>query len=641
MWNDIETTQDFLNFTVVADTVAELIVESNGEPISIGVSGSWGAGKSSMVKMIGEALKKTDEFKKDKKKNYVFLEFNAWLYQGYDDARSALMQAVSDKIEEEVKERKSVGEGVKKAKNFAKRVKWFQLAKLLLPLAASLVPGVAPAGALAALIGLGVPQKSDTEDSKLASELESTMPEFEGIIKEESAKSTTRQVQELRDSFEETLEELEITLVVLVDDLDRCLPSTAISTLEAMRLLLFVPRTAFIIAADEQMIRNGVKAHFNNVELTDGLVTSYFDKLIQIPLTVPHLGVAEIKIYLVLLFAELVARRQEISQEAFDKGRNNLIALSRDAWLGIPKNKVEGAFDKAVLEMIQDKIDMAEQLAGLLVSADNIKGNPRLIKRFLNALKIREKVARLNGFTLDFSSLVKMLLFERCASTGAYEYLAKQAGESKDGKLEILKTLESDLAMGKDYIPPDDTWKPTFIENWLKLAPTLGDIDIRPLLYLGRDRSLALAAYDELSPEARELLEALIQVVSGTIITDLVESLKAVGETESEMLLARIARIGRTGQWEVNTLNSALHITEAFPNLGSKLATVLNDMPATSRKPAFIPLLRDKSWAAEMLERWGEDSETPASVRNAIKIKESPAKRTGASIHSSVFGGNV
>ena len=36
MWNDIETTVDYLHFSVVADTVAELIIESNGNPISIG-----------------------------------------------------------------------------------------------------------------------------------------------------------------------------------------------------------------------------------------------------------------------------------------------------------------------------------------------------------------------------------------------------------------------------------------------------------------------------------------------------------------------------------------------------------------------------------------------------------------------------
>ena len=40
---------------------------------------------------------------------------------------------------------------------------------------------------------------------------------------------------------------------------------------------------------------------------------------------------------------------------------------------------------------MNDYISTADQLAGILVSADNIKGNPRLIKRFLNALEIRKK----------------------------------------------------------------------------------------------------------------------------------------------------------------------------------------------------------------------------------------------------------
>jgi ABC-type protease/lipase transport system fused ATPase/permease subunit len=38
------------------------------------VSGNWGAGKSSMVKMIGESLKTKDVAKEDKEKGYVFLE---------------------------------------------------------------------------------------------------------------------------------------------------------------------------------------------------------------------------------------------------------------------------------------------------------------------------------------------------------------------------------------------------------------------------------------------------------------------------------------------------------------------------------------------------------------------------------------
>ena len=57
MWNDIETTNDYLHFSVVSGTVADLIIESGDNPISIGVSGNWGSGKSSMVKMIGKELK--------------------------------------------------------------------------------------------------------------------------------------------------------------------------------------------------------------------------------------------------------------------------------------------------------------------------------------------------------------------------------------------------------------------------------------------------------------------------------------------------------------------------------------------------------------------------------------------------------
>lgn len=619
MWNDVETTQDFLNFTVVADTVAELIIESNGQPISIGVSGNWGAGKSSMVRMIGESLKKSDEERDGKEKNYVFLEFNAWLYQGYDDARTALMQAVSDKLDTEVAARKPDKEIVNKVKDFSKRIKWLQLAKLLLPLAASFIPGVAPAGVIATLLGSISTIKTGSNDSTLAASIESAVPEFGELLKDSSEKSTPRQVQELRDSFEEILQKLNITLVVLVDDLDRCLPSTAISTLEAMRLLLFVPHTAFIIAADEQMIRNGVKAHFNNVELSDGLVTSYFDKLIQIPLTVPHLGVGEVKIYLVLLFAELASRRGDIEQKDYNSAKDKLVALLRNAWQGgISKSKIESAFDKAVLDKIQNDIDMSEQLAGILVSAENIKGNPRLIKRFLNALKIREKVAKLNGFTLDVSTLVKMLLFERCASEGAFEFLIKQADASEDGKLEFLKGLESDLASGQIYKAPTTTWQSLFIENWLKLAPTLGDIDIRPLLYLSKDRSLALAAYDELSPEARELLDALNLIDSATILTDLVDRLKAVGETESEMLLNRIIRIGRTNQWDVKVLYSALHITEAFPSLGDKLVNALGEIPPQSRKAAYVPVLKERTWAQAMLIQWSKDVKTPNFVTNQL-----------------------
>ena len=56
MWSDNETEKDFLNFSGVAGTVAEIITQATGRPTSIGISGSWGAGKSSMIKLVRAAL---------------------------------------------------------------------------------------------------------------------------------------------------------------------------------------------------------------------------------------------------------------------------------------------------------------------------------------------------------------------------------------------------------------------------------------------------------------------------------------------------------------------------------------------------------------------------------------------------------
>ena len=87
------------------------------------------------------------------------------------------------------------------------------------------------------------------------------------LFKERATISFPREIEGLRSTFGELLKKLGVNLVLLIDDLDRCLPETAISTLEAMRLLLFTPNTAFIIAADEQMIRNAVRAHFPDSNL--------------------------------------------------------------------------------------------------------------------------------------------------------------------------------------------------------------------------------------------------------------------------------------------------------------------------------------------------------------------------------------
>jgi len=614
MWNDVETTQDLLNFKVLADTAAQMIKEGNGEPVSIGVSGSWGVGKSSLVQMIGESLKSLDGGK-----NYIFINFNAWLYQGYDDARNALLQKVADKIMEESEARKTC---VDKAKDFIKRINWLRTAKFIVPVATGIITGGAVAGPVGSFFGAvsgllsqsGMPSQEDL--NKIKESYNQIAPDLQKLLNEKEGKSVPKEIAALRSLFQELLEELKLTLIVLVDDLDRCLPNTAISTLEAMRLLLFIPQTAFIIAADEQMIRNAVRSHFGNIDLSDELVTSYFDKLIQIPLRVPRLGANEVKGYLILLLADLAQRRGQITQEEKDRGHNAIVSAIRKSWAGgLTKKVIEDAYGEADSKLAV-QIDLADQLANIMATSDHIAGNPRLIKRFLNNLIIRESIAKAQEMSVSFEELVKLQLFERCAPAAAFEYLAKQVGDSEDGKPKFLQDLEDKVAKAEELTFPHESWKVPFISDWLKLSPPLSDIDLRPLLYLSRDKAISLASFDELSPDGRELLSALCETKG--LLQPLVANIKPIGAIESEKILTRMKRRARNQQWEPAVIVQALHLPKAFPELATSFIAMLDEIPAGKRPVPLIPLLRNEPWAKELLSRWEQDESSPATVKRAI-----------------------
>ncbi len=99
--------------------------------------------------------------------------------------------------------------------------------------------------------------------------------------------SSNKEFAEFEENFAELLEDAKIDkLVVLIDDLDRCLPDVAINTLEAVRLFMFTEKIAFVIAADESMIRYAVKKHFpdaiseNKINAGDTFANRYLEVVI-------------------------------------------------------------------------------------------------------------------------------------------------------------------------------------------------------------------------------------------------------------------------------------------------------------------------------------------------------------------------
>ena len=615
MWPDNETDRDFLNFTGVAETVAEIIFQAQGRPISIGVSGAWGVGKSSMIKLIRRSLKERGE---TGGREFIFVEFNAWLYQGYDDARAALMEVIGSTLAEEAQNRKK---GVEKATEFLKRISWFRLAKLTAVPAIALSMGLPPIGALGDLWGFGkqllegdASKESLDEAQKAAGELGGAAS---GLIAAKKQTSPPKEIHGLRESFEETLAAMGVTLVVLIDDLDRCLPETTISTLEAIRLFLFLKDTAFVIAADDVMIKHAVRRHFQGVD-DDNLVINYFDKLIQLPIRVPPLGTQEVRAYMMLLFVE----NSNLDPQIKEMIRAKICSQLGQTWQG---KRVDRAFLQSLHDKFADELigqfDTADRLAPLMATASGIVGNPRLIKRFLNALAIRMAISKAHGVGVDEAVLAKMLLFERLGNPKAYAALIKAVSESSDGKAEFLSEWEDKAEAGQE-LNLSDPWDGPFVREWLALPPKIAGRDLRGVLYVSREYAPLITPQDRLSSEAAELLNALLE--HPDMAASLKQRLSKLSKPEMTIIMDRLLDRARQEQeWGVpGILEACLVAAEADPSQGSRLAAFLTERPPGQIKPNIIPKIADQSWADSVLDTWAKSRGVSTPVKTAIKRQQ-------------------
>jgi predicted KAP-like P-loop ATPase len=608
MWSDNDTDLDFLNFTGVADTVGEIIVQAQANPISIGVSGAWGVGKSSMIRLIRRSL--------DQRENtdFIFVEFNAWLYQGYDDARAALMEVIAGTLTEEAEKRKK---GIDKAKEFLERIRWFRLAKLVTGSAVALHAGIPPVGLIGELWGLGekfaggeVTEKTLTEAEKVVDKATETAS---GLIAPKKKTSPPKEIHALRESFEETLSAMGVTLVVLIDDLDRCLPETTISTLEAIRLFLFLKNTAFVIAADDAMIKHAVRRHFDGVD--DDLVTNYFDKLIQLPIRVPPLGTQEVRAYMMLLFIEKSGLEGPVKEQI----RAKVCEQLGKTWQG---KRVDRAFMQSLHGTFSGELigqfDTADRLAPLMATATGIAGNPRLIKRFLNAVAIRMAISKAHGVGVDEAVLAKMLLFERLGNPKAYAELTKAVAENDRGKPSFLAEWEEKANAGQK-LELTAPWDDPFIQEWLTLSPRLADQDLRGVLYVSREHAPLITPEDRLSSEAADLLGGLLE--QPDMASGLKDRLTKVPRAEMTVIMDRLLDRARQEQeWGVPPILEACIVTaEADPPQGSRLAAFLADRPATQIQPNIVPKIGDQPWARNVLDAWDKATGLSRPVKAAIK----------------------
>ncbi|GFD87003.1 ATPase [Alteromonas sp. KUL150] len=500
MWSDKESKIDFLNFNETAESIKDLITEKKLMPISVGVFGDWGAGKSTILELTKSALADDEE-------DYIQVSFDAWMFQGYDDAKAALLETIAATLVKRAETDKSLSA---KAKDFAGRVNKIRLMGLLMD-AGGLAAGVPTFGGFQKFFGMftgGDDGEFDFEDVKNGVEgAGEVSKKNKDLLKKKKGFSPPKEIKEFRKAYSDLLAGFGKPLIVYVDNLDRCSPYNAISTLEAIRLFLFLPNTAFVIAADEDMIRLAVGEYHKGSSQRHQ--TDYLDKLIQIPIHVPRPGTLEIRAYLMLL----VAIDHGVTEKPLEALRHQLELNLKMSWkedaVAID-DLLEGKELKDVPEL-RNKFVVAQQLAPLLAESSNINGNPRIVKRLLNQVRIRRKTALRRGMQLDEKTITKLVIFERCLGTRATNKFYEMI-DSEDGKPKILAELEADGA-DIDEIELPEEWKAekNFLAQWSRLTPKFSEVDLTPALYLSKENVPMGAFGTVMSGAAQKLVIALLK----------------------------------------------------------------------------------------------------------------------------------
>ena len=595
MWSDRESSQDYLNFGEVSQLAVDVLISDDMLPVSIGVFGNWGAGKSSLLKLIELRLDDDD-------KDWLVINFDAWLYQGYDDARASLLEVIATTLNQA-----AIGNAglVEKTKKLLSRVDSFRILGLLAE-GGALLNGIPTGGFLSrgvdTIVGAADGVQSQEEYQALSGSAREIRDQVTSLGRPDVSSTPPQQIDAFRKEYSEALDELGRPLVVIIDNLDRCLPENAIHTLEAIRLFLFLPKTAFIIAADEEMIRSSVAQHFKGA--TSRHQIDYLDKLIQVPIRVPKAGVREIRSYLFMLYAIEQGR----SQEELEALRNGLEFALQQSWKNEPISRENALALVGLTESdpLAIAFARADRIAPILANSPIIHGNPRIVKRLMNVVKMRTQIALRRAMSLDEAIITKLVIFERCAGVEATSDLYRLV-DAEQGKPVLLKQLEDNAGDIPDNAP--DSWKSdpstkAFISEWAQLEPKLYDVDLRAAIYLSRE-TMPIGAYViGLSPAGREILSTLVETknTSSPTAERLLKTLAR--EEQAPVMEGIIDHLRQTTEWTKNPKGFAgacllaRHSNDAA-NIFKRFIHEVKSRLGEKSPPWMTMLLKDETWYKE------------------------------------------
>jgi iron(II)-dependent oxidoreductase len=316
--DDQPTLHDALDFAAYRDALVGIVRDPETRtPLVIGVYGTWGSGKTSLMRQVEDELTKEAP---EGERLIRTMWFDAWKYHREEVVWRALLLQVLDCLEKEDlsgKDKQKIGLSEKDKQQIAD---WkqrlyedvdretlgdftFEVTKAgkgVLKLGLGLLPGLDWLRQL--LTGWESDPSTFVEDLSAAVGRQKTrVHERKVEFLEEFQRGLAHLVQEYAESRGGRM-------VVFVDDLDRCLKGRALEVLEAIKLFLDVKGCVFVLGLDREAILEAVQTRYDDEEKS----RQYLEKIVQLPFLLPPIEADDMAGFVEELVPQLPLRCREV-----------------------------------------------------------------------------------------------------------------------------------------------------------------------------------------------------------------------------------------------------------------------------------------------------------------------------------------
>lgn len=615
MWTDSASKIDMLFYKPYADIVSEMAISTNEESLTVGVFGLWGAGKSTLLNLINNNYEEKD--------GIVCVSINAWMFESYEDAKSAIMEALL----RELKEKEKLSDEIKKS--FTALIKKVDFLKAGTKVAFSAVPIMASIATGNPLpLFLNLPSDKNGIETVIKNVSETVKGIKDNYLKDEENinDSIVNNVRNFRNEFEETLQSDEIKrVVVLIDDLDRCQPERIIETLEVVKLFLSVKKTTFIIAADENVIQYAIKKNYPNIDgFNVELDKEYIEKMIQVPIQIPELSSKDIQNYLLLLVLE-----KYMDLDKFE----TLVSMLTDQRLMIKSDVIEINQIEEIYGSINDSISFEhreeyKEVVNVIlqirkIASHTLKGNPRQVKRFLNTFITKRKLSKIYyGNDLDMGIMAKLLILHKL-NPDLFDQLNtwnSNFNQETDSGNEQYKLMRQGIEESDTNSIYQKWYKPR-IKAWVNCPPIeLEKENLDRYFYLTREILNQVDDIESNLSEASKLILERISSISVPLAPKVVEDMKQMNPGDLEDVMAIVIKRIQKGN-----LDSYFY-SLLFIEFNDYRREIVEGILKNDRKieASQLPSLKsmynaDKTLISELMDKLLSDKRITKAIINNIK----------------------